>query len=764
MRINEYILIIIALFLPVMLQSQVLNWGYVVGSSGTEKTNDVAIDSENNVVSVGEFNGTFDIDPSSNVLNLSSIVTEGFIVKYTQSGDLIWAIEFNAEPTGFAYVLSVEIDNNDNIYALLLPNLNVDIDPSSNVVNVSHLDAMIIVKYDKNGNYISHVGSIGLTGGAPPSMTIDKNNNLYVYSSFTGSFDIDPTATTQTLTSNGAIDWFISKYNSNLNFEFAFSFGGANNEYGNSIHVDSLLNIYIVGRYEGTVDFDPSVSVNSLTAISGYDAFLTKYNSNGQFQFAKSFSGTDDQELFDVRVYDNKIYVCGGFEVNIDTDPNAGITQYTIIAPQTGTDIWFGRYSIADGSLDESWHIVGGGTFASVARKIRFDEWGNIYLGLLTWGDNDYDMSSGTYNINSSLYDIGFAKYSNSGDFIWAGIMYGGEIDGISNMEIDEDYNLIVSGNVRTNSINLSINGGTENRAGINAENLLLVSYSLKVPPTVRFTKIYESKENTIDGLGTLISNGNSEMQSLGAIVSESSNPNFSNMSSISIASKDSSNFYFKLENLFSNTEYYVRTFGINETDTSYGDIYLIKTKPTAEDSGPNNGDGNGDGIKDSRQSAVHTFKSLNEHYITLVSKTNKTIYDVRTRTTTNTTYYYPYQMFEFKINATIDTVRIYLHNTNLDSNAKYIKLNKEKKLIDYAIITKGIDTIGENIVKYIEIELKDGGYGDYDGLENGIIHDPAGIAVPFITSNIPSLSEWARIFLYLLLISLGIWKLRRLS
>lgn len=240
--------------------AQDVNYGYALGSTNTDNAIDLAIDKSDNSILVGNFSGNMDIDPSSGTYNLTSSNDASFIAKYNNLGQLIWANKIEASGAGAVAIYSLVLDDLDNIYILISITSTTDLDPSANTNNVLYAEGpLFIAKYDKNGNYISNVGS--LTFFNYPKLCIDKNRNLFVFSSFSGNFDIDPTASTFTLTNLGSVDIFLSKYSSSLSFISAFSIGGANNEKGNAIFVDSLDNIFIAGKFEGTTDFDISSGI-----------------------------------------------------------------------------------------------------------------------------------------------------------------------------------------------------------------------------------------------------------------------------------------------------------------------------------------------------------------------------------------------------------------------------------------------------------------------------------------------------------------------
>src|SRR5436190_2008997 len=63
------------------------------------------------------------------------------------------------------------------------------------------------------------------------------------------------------ISSSGGADGFISQFDSTLTVERAGSFGGAADETLTDMALDDSGNILATGRYQGTVDFDPTSGV-----------------------------------------------------------------------------------------------------------------------------------------------------------------------------------------------------------------------------------------------------------------------------------------------------------------------------------------------------------------------------------------------------------------------------------------------------------------------------------------------------------------------
>ena len=60
-------------------------------------------------------------------------------------------------------------------------------------------------------------------------------------------------------------------------FFWAKNMGGSSSVEGRSIITDSLGNIYTIGTFQGTADFDPDAETFNLSAAGTSDIFVQKY-------------------------------------------------------------------------------------------------------------------------------------------------------------------------------------------------------------------------------------------------------------------------------------------------------------------------------------------------------------------------------------------------------------------------------------------------------------------------------------------------------
>jgi len=132
-------------------------------------------------------------------------------------------------------------------------------------------------------------------------VALDGSGNVYTVGFFEGTADFDPGPDAFNLTSAGrAGDIFVSKLDSAGNFVWARAMSGPspqeeqrfripNSAFG--VALDGSGNVYTVGRFEGTVDFDPGPGTFNLTSAGSVDIFLLKLDSTGSFVWVRTMGG-----------------------------------------------------------------------------------------------------------------------------------------------------------------------------------------------------------------------------------------------------------------------------------------------------------------------------------------------------------------------------------------------------------------------------------------------------------------------------------------
>jgi hypothetical protein len=124
-------------------------------------------------------------------------------------------------------------------------------------------------------------------------------------------------------------------------YRWAGKIAGPNSEYPDWIRCDASGNVYVSGRFEGTVDFDPGAGATSRISNGSSDVFLAKYTTAGSLVWVVTFGGTGaDRAVAHELDAAGNIYLTGYYLSTVDFDPGSGTVSYTAAG---GTDFYFSK-------------------------------------------------------------------------------------------------------------------------------------------------------------------------------------------------------------------------------------------------------------------------------------------------------------------------------------------------------------------------------------------------------------------------------------
>ncbi|WP_457129694.1 T9SS type B sorting domain-containing protein [Mucilaginibacter sp. HD30] len=250
--------------------------------------------------------------------------------------------------------------------------------------------------------------------------------------------------------------------------------GGSGSCISSYLRVDAQNNTYVTGIFEGIIDFDPSVSTFNLTATGGFDAFVAKYDTNGNLIWAKSMggAGTDQPSGMDLDNNGN-VTIVGQFNSPIDANPGAGVFSLN-----NASD--FDMFIInLDANGNFLWAKSIGGSGADYGNKVAIDKDGNrIMIGQF---QQTVQVGTVTYSTSGTFNGL-IAKYDAAGNYLWSfSLGASGDNKGVG-IETDNNKDIIISGTF----------SGTVNF------NPLGASYNLSSPGTASYIAKYTSSGQLI--------------------------------------------------------------------------------------------------------------------------------------------------------------------------------------------------------------------------------------------------------------------------
>ncbi|HYC28807.1 MAG TPA: SBBP repeat-containing protein, partial [Chitinophagaceae bacterium] len=210
------------------------------------------------------------------------------------------------------------------------------------------------------------------------------------------------------------------KYDPSGNILFAFRIGNSGADEIRGISADPSGNIYITGFFEGTVDFDPALFSSFNLSAVGRDAFVAKYSSTGNFQWAVRIGDTGSDEGNRIFADANGVYLTG-FCQSAAGFYSTNSTSLTSAATQTLSNFFGAKYSQA-GVVQ--WVVSGGGSSAEVGQNVKADNnnvffIGNYFSDLVVYNASGA-VSTTVTSPSGSQSNVFVLAYNQSGAFSWA--------------------------------------------------------------------------------------------------------------------------------------------------------------------------------------------------------------------------------------------------------------------------------------------------------------------------------------------------------
>ncbi len=219
-------------------------WAFNIGGDvGRDAGNSIALGETGDVYVSGEFCGTVDFDPSPEGVheltalddNPYSDDVDRFVAKYSSTGEFLWAHKLGGY--GYEGQSRIALDVDENVYFL------------AGCSGQAHLDGDTLID--------------------PYGQQVDLGTNIGMLFAKFGA--------------DGALQWVQQVHGDPQS-------GRGTEAYGIAVHETEGLTepptIYVVGGFQGTVDFDPSESTATLSAYDAddKDVFVAKYGADGSYR------------------------------------------------------------------------------------------------------------------------------------------------------------------------------------------------------------------------------------------------------------------------------------------------------------------------------------------------------------------------------------------------------------------------------------------------------------------------------------------------
>ena len=345
----------------------------------------------------------------------------------------------------FIYVIAFdEAGNSSQSPTFTIPQT----DPCTSTVNSSQSSSSSQSRSSSQISSQSFAISFGGTfGDFPSNVVVDSLGNAYIV----GDFKTTVNFGSGNITSSGANDIFIAKFDSTGSLEWVKTYGDNSFDRGLDIAIDSSDNIYITGYFKNTVNFGGGNVTVTDPSSGGSDLFVLKLNSSGEFQWVYTAGGwnNDNGKGIDVDSSGN-VYISGIFKDTVNFG-GGNITSN-------------GNFDIFVLKLNSSgefqWVYTAGGSGNDQAYPISVDTNGNVLVAGYFSNTANFTPNSCTSNGSTDIFVL---KLNTSGSLNFLNCYGSTSVDYPWGVDFDSAGNAYITGGF---SNTVDFGGGNITSAG----------------------------------------------------------------------------------------------------------------------------------------------------------------------------------------------------------------------------------------------------------------------------------------------------------
>lgn len=427
----------------------------------------------------------------------------------------------------------------------------------------------------------------GISFDFAKSMDVDDQGDIHVLSTFYGTVDLDPGDESFTVQGYNVDNIAIQKFNGNGEIIWIDVILSEYLLECSEIVTDNQSNVYIIGNFDNQVDFNPGLLTHFAASTGSADAFILKLNSQGDFDWVKTYQSEESISITDIALDSNEdLLICGVFSGTVDLDPgtevdsytcigsinsfiqklnNDGVVQWTQILETEGStkanDISSNSNSnvVVSGSFDdltdfdpssESENITPTGsgisafllsltelgefdfvntlesTISAAYSDVKCNSSSDIYLTGFFYGTSDFNPGENEENQTVEVTSTFIQKITENGSFEWVKILYGDENSASSgfSIELDNEENILITGDFG-GPVDFDPNSGI-----INLNYLLNNVYVLSLNEEGEYISAYSLSSTSNCYVGDVGVSPSNEVYALGSFT-DSVNVNFSDVS-----------------------------------------------------------------------------------------------------------------------------------------------------------------------------------------------------------------------------------------
>src|SRR5215813_3472528 len=409
-----------------------------LGGSGLDEAYGIAVDSSGAAYVTGVTSSTnFKLANAIQTNNAGN--SDAFVTKINPQGSaLLFSTYVGGSGLDVAY--GVAVDASSRIY-ITGHTFSTDYPSTTGALQETsrgNADAFVTVINPSAGaiDYSTYLG--GNQGDFGRGIALDSNGSVYI-TGRTASNNF-PTNGALQLNNRGNLDAFVAKLDINSSqLIYSTYLGGADDDQGFGIAVDSMGSAYVVGDTRST-DFNTRTPLQAATR-GGIDAFVSKLSPTGATLSYSTYLGGSGEDL----ALGIALDISGNAYITGYTSSNDYTTQSPIQAVSRGGLEAFVTKIFADAS-SIVFNTYFGGNGSDVGNAIAVDSSGSCYVAGSTTSTN-LPTRTPFQPVNRGALDAFVAKFNASGSLIIYSTYLGGSLGDVARgIAVDLAGNAFITG------------------------------------------------------------------------------------------------------------------------------------------------------------------------------------------------------------------------------------------------------------------------------------------------------------------------------
>ena len=220
-----------------------------------------------------------------------------YLAKYNTNGLCQWAKIISGYNDDFSS--SITVDASENIYIAGAYTSNTFYFKNTSIVLQNNMSdygyaTTYLAKYNSNGRCLWAQNISDQCSDNVNAIRADSLGDIFIIGGYQGSTQNFNNG--KILKSNTSNDVYLAKYNSNGICQWATSIRGFNDEFIKNLTLDNFGNIFVAGYFASSnLNFNNGIYLpdNWNPYWNSYDAFVSKYDSNGRCQWAQNIASPE---------------------------------------------------------------------------------------------------------------------------------------------------------------------------------------------------------------------------------------------------------------------------------------------------------------------------------------------------------------------------------------------------------------------------------------------------------------------------------------